>query len=256
MGIHMRSHLLRAAAALLCAALCLGLCACGAKGGDSAAAAGPRFTVAVAQTPDSMNPIVSESGIAQEFFLLCYDPLWRLDASGQPQACLAEDWSLSSDRLTWTVRLRHDAVFSDGTPLTAADVLFTYELMRHNDTAYTEFFDGVTAIRQPDDYTIVISTEYVKGDMLYNPTPILPRHIWRDYDDPASFDNAALIGSGPFAFDPESSGEDGWLFRARPARSPRRRRTRASACPTCSSRPSAASPAWSSSRPCCRSRSA
>lgn len=207
----------RLLALLLCALMLLGMAACGS---DEPTAAvfqdGARFTVAVAQTPDSLNPVLSEGGIAEEFFLLSYDPLWRLDAAGQPEACLAEDWSLSSDRLTWTIRLRKDAVFSDGVPVTAADVLFSYELMRHNDTIYTDYFDGITAIRQPDDYTIVISTSYVKGDMLYNPTPILPKHVWQSYEfSPASFENAELIGSGPFVYDPESSGEDGWLFRGR-----------------------------------------
>ena len=213
---HIRPILVRAAAALLCAAFLMSLAACGRGKHDiDPERTGPRFTVAVAESPDSMNPMVSAGGIAEEFFLLCYDPLWRLDAAGRPQACLAEDWSLSNDRLTWTIRLRHDAVFSDGVPLTADDVLFTYELMRHNDSLYTEYFDGITAIRQPDDYTIVISTEYVKGDMLYNPTPILPRHIWREYEyDPTDFENSELVGSGPFVFDAAASGEDGWLFRA------------------------------------------
>lgn len=211
-----RSIIRRALALLLCAGMCLCLAACG---DDEPAPAeffdGARFTVAVAQEPDSLNPFVSDGGLAEEFFLLSYDPLWRLDGSGQPQACLAEDWSLSSDRLTWTIRLREDAVFSDGVPLTAADVLFSYELMRHNKTPYTDYFDGVTAIRQPDDYTIVISTSYVKADMLYNPTPILPQHIWKDYEfSPASFDNAALVGSGPFVYD-AAAGEDGWMFRGR-----------------------------------------
>ena len=201
----------------LCAGLLLCLCACGGDDDHTVTySEGARFIVAVAETPDSFNPVTSGGGIAEEFFLLAYDPLWRLDEAGRPEPCLAEDWSLSSDRLTWTIRLRQDAYFSDGVPLTAADVLFSYELMRHNDTAYSDYFDGVTAIRQADDYTVVISTDYVKGDMLGNPTPILPRHIWKDYEFSAGeFENLEMIGSGPFAFDPEGSGEDGWLFRAR-----------------------------------------
>ncbi|WP_249977053.1 ABC transporter substrate-binding protein [Vreelandella olivaria] len=43
-----------------------------------------------------------------------------------PKAELATDWSLSEDRLTWTLTLRDDAYFSDGTPLTAADVAYTF----------------------------------------------------------------------------------------------------------------------------------
>ena len=206
----------RVLAALLCAALLLALAACGDSDDGVTLKEGTRFTVAVSQTPDSLNPMASQGGLAEEFFLLCYDPLWRLDENGEPEACLAEDWSLSSDRLTWTIRLRRDAVFSDGVPVTAADVLFSYELMRRSDTAYAAYFDGVTAIRSTDDYTVVISTEYVKGDMTYNQTPILPRHIWKDYEfAPASFDNADLVGSGPFVYDAAGSGEEGWLFRAR-----------------------------------------
>ena len=206
----------RTAAALLLAALLLGLSACGGEKKTEEDASGVRFTVAVAQTPDSLNPLTASGGLAGEIFLLCYDPLWRLDDDGLPQPCLVDSWSLSSDRLTWTIRLRQDAVFSDGVPLTAADVVFTYELMRHNDTSFTDYFEGITAVRQADDYTVVISTSSVKGDMLYNPAPILPRHIWKDWDyDPAGFDNGALVGSGPFVYDEAASGQAGWLLRAR-----------------------------------------
>ena len=202
-------------AALLLAALCLGMTACGQEKQTGASLRdGETFTVAVSQKAD-LNPFNGESGLAQEFFLLAYDSLWRLDESGEAQPCLAEDWSLSSDKLTWTIRLRQDVTFSDGMPLTSADVQYSYELLRRSD-AYAEYFDGITAIRAPDEYTVVISTEYVKSDMMYNPAPILPRHIWREYESsPGSFDNAEMIGSGPFVFCPEESGEDGWMFRGR-----------------------------------------
>ncbi len=206
-----------AALLVLCAALLMALAACG-RGEEDAVTLheGAVFTVAVSEMPETLNPITAAGGLTDEFFLLCYDPLWRLNAAGTPEACLAEDWSLSSDKLTWTIRLRHDARFSDGEPVTSADVMFSYDLMRYNETPYSVCFDGITAIRCPDDYTVVISTAYVKGDMLYNQTPILPRHIWRDYEyNPEAFENAAMIGSGPFVYCPEESSEDGWLFRSR-----------------------------------------
>jgi peptide/nickel transport system substrate-binding protein len=208
----------RLGALVLCAVLALSLFGCGKQEEDGARLqSGATFTVAVAQTPDSLNPVVSAGGgLAEEFFLLCYDPLWRLDDNGEPVACLVDSYSLSSDKLTWTIRLRQDVTFSDGTPLTAKDVQFSYDLMRHYSAAYQDYFDGVTAIRCPDDYTVVISTEYVKGDMLYNPTPILPEHIWSSYEfSPESFDNTKLIGSGPFIYDWSNDAVDGWLFNAR-----------------------------------------
>ena len=213
----MPRYVYRTIAVLLCALLFLAFAACGRDDGASPVKYqdGEKFTIAIAQTPDSFNPTVTKGGLSEEFFLLCYDTLWRLDEYGKPQASLAEDWSLSSDQLTWTIRLRKDAVFSDGTPVTAKDVLFSYDLMRHTETIYTDYFDGVTAIRCPDDYTVVISTSRVKSDMCYNPTPILPRHIWSAYEySPRTFDNAQMVGSGPFVYDAEGSQEGGWLFRA------------------------------------------
>ena len=199
---------------LMCAVLLAGAAGCGgheivpAKTAD-----GALFTIAVAQQPDSLNPCLSAGGLSEEFFLLCYDPLWRVNEYGIAEPCLVDDWSLSSDQLTWTIRLRRDVTFSDGYPLTSADVQFSYELMRRG-TVFSDYYDGITAIRCPDDYTVVISTEYVKADMRYNPTPILPQHIWKNID-PNSFDNASMIGSGPFVYCPDESGEAGWLFRSR-----------------------------------------
>lgn len=205
--------------ALVCAAaLFLSLCACGEKDEEFTLpyVEGESFVVAVAQTPDCLNPVLSEGGLTDEFFLLCYDPLWRVNAAGEPVNCLVEDYSLSSDSLTWTIRLRKGVTFADGTEVTSADVAMSYEMMESFSERYEPYFEGITSIRCPDDYTVVIATEYVKGDMMYNPTPILPRSQWEGYEfSPAGFDNAALIGSGPFVFDAAASGEENWVFRAR-----------------------------------------
>ncbi|MCD8323009.1 MAG: ABC transporter substrate-binding protein [Oscillospiraceae bacterium] len=203
----------RCAALLLAAALLLTLTACGndeytlsLKGGDT-------FTIAVAQEPDSLNPVVSSGGLAEELFLLVYDSLWRLDENGEPVACLVEEYSLSSDQLTWTIRLRQDVTFSDGSKLTSEDVQFTYELMKRASDLYSSYLEGITNIYCPDDYTVVISTSYVKGDMMYNTIPILPKAYWSGYsDDPVSYDNEEMIGSGPFVY---TSGEGGWMLQAR-----------------------------------------
>ena len=205
-----RALLLVLSAALL---LCGG---CG--GGKGGAGSDAVFTMAVTEAPDSLNPVYAQNGTASEFFLLVYDPLWRLDAAGEPVNCLVEDYSLSSDQLTWTIRIRKDVTFSDGTPLTAEDVRFTYEQMMFNSPIYTHCFDGISGMRCPDEYTLVVTTEYVKGDMRYNPVPILPEHIWSAYiNDLRAFDNELMIGSGPFQrldvdTDPQ---QQSWVFQAR-----------------------------------------
>lgn len=216
----MRKNIRTRILALVCAfSMCLTFAACGKKEADGfSLKEGETFTVAVAQEPDSFNPVLSEGGLAEEFFLLCYDPLWRIDASGQPVPCLVESYSLSSDQLTWTIRLKKGVTFGDErqTELTSADVKFSYEMLRSYSSLYDGYFDGIRDIRCPDDYTVVISTEYVKGDLMYSAIPILPSRIWDDYEfSPGKFENAALTGSGPFVYDEAASGEEGWVFRAR-----------------------------------------
>lgn len=209
----------RMLACLCLLALAMSFSACGKKDeGPIPLKEGETFTVAVAETPDTFNPTLSQGGLSEEFFLLCYDPLWRIDAAGEPVECLVEGWSLSNDQLTWTIRLKKGVTFCDeeGTELTSEDVAFSYELFREYSNLYEGYFDGIRDIRCPDDYTVVISTEYVKGDLMYSPVPILPSFIWEDYAfSPENYENAALIGTGPFVYDAAASGEDGWVFRAR-----------------------------------------
>ncbi|MCD7769165.1 MAG: ABC transporter substrate-binding protein [Oscillospiraceae bacterium] len=200
-------------ALLMAFALLMTLTACGDDEYTLSLKEGDTFTIAVAQEPDSLNPATSDGGLSEEFFLLVYDSLWRLDENGDPVACLAEDYSLSSDQLTWTIRLRQDVTFSDGSQLTSADVKFTYELMMRSSDLYAPYLEGITDIYCPDDYTVVISTSYVKGDMMYNTIPILPKAYWSSYSDsPGSYENTEMIGSGPFVY---TATEDGWLLQAR-----------------------------------------
>ena len=203
-------------AALLCAAVMLSLGACGKKSGEKQTCEGT-LRVAVMNTMDSLNPFKAEGSPADDVFLLCYDSLWRLDENYEPVGCLAESWDLSTDKLTWTIRLRHGVYFSDEahTELTSADVKFTFELMKKYSSRYADYLDGVVSIVCPDSYTVVITTEYLKGDMLYNLIPILPRTYWSAYEEnPLSFENAELIGSGPFIYDAEQSGSGTVTLRA------------------------------------------
>ncbi len=197
---------------VLMAALLIPLAGCGDGEFTLQLQEGDTFTIAISEAVDTLNPVTTEGGVAEEMFLLVYDSLWRLDENGEPVASLVTSYSLSSDQLTWTIRLRQDVTFSDGTALTSADVKFTYELMKKS-TLYADYLDGITDIRCPDDYTVVITTSYVKGDMMYNIIPILPKSYWSSYSDsPGSYDNAAMIGSGPFVC---VATDDGWLFQAR-----------------------------------------
>ncbi len=204
----------------LLAALLLSLCACGEM--PILPTKTESFLMGVSEAPDSLNPVYAESEMAWEYFLLCYDTLWRLDGNGEPQPCLVESWDKSSDGLVWTIRLRQDVYFNDPTQeepvqLNARDVQFSYELFMRFSEHCKNYFNAIAAIECPDSFTLVIRTDTVKNDLLYNPVPILPRYLWSAYSDsPRSMDNSAMIGSGPFVYQPpnlpEGEQQTSWRF--------------------------------------------
>lgn len=92
------------------------------------AQAPPPLILAVQGEPeDGFDPIMGWGRYGSPLFQAA---LLRLDADLALVGDLATDWTLSEDRRVWTILLRQDAKFSDGTPLTAEDVAFTYNAAR------------------------------------------------------------------------------------------------------------------------------
>lgn len=93
-------------------------------------------TIIVGLTDPSgaFTPYFHQSGYDGNVSSLLFTPLVTVDDKGLPVAGLAEKWEISSDQLTYTFHLRKDLKFSDGSPLTADDVAFTWTLL--HDKAY------------------------------------------------------------------------------------------------------------------------
>ncbi len=156
-------------------------------------------------SPDTLNPGTALLSEAYTIFELVYDSMYDLQLDGTYTLSLAESAEVSEDGKTWTFKLRPGYKFHDGTPLTAQDVVFSYQFYQsHEDfpymPVYTEYFESVEA---PDDSTVVINLSEPIPNMesqlifLY----ILPKHIWEQYDTPTGaveFENEEMIGSGPF----------------------------------------------------------
>ena len=107
---------------------------------------------------------------------------------------LATGYTVSGDGLTWTVTIREDAVFTDGEPLTAQDVAFTYNTVKTSSSVndftmldYAEAADGATVVfHMTRPFSIWPYTMANVG--------ILPEHAY----DPASY-GSNPIGSGRYA---------------------------------------------------------
>jgi ABC-type dipeptide transport system, periplasmic component len=178
--------------------------------GASAEAGKVVYKVGWTREPDNLSPFIGYSAPAFEIWYLTYDSLVGYDPStlapmkGEESTGLATDWSVSDDGLTWTFTIRQNAKWSDGQPLTAKDIAFTYNYVIQNQmenfTAYTNLIDKATAI---DDYTVEFKCSKPKPDMIRSWVPILPEHIWSKVD-PKDATNGKYtnkppyVGSGPF----------------------------------------------------------
>src|SRR6478736_4460069 len=114
-----------AAGALLLAGLAPGLAALSSPA--QAADDDVTLTVAMLNDADSLNPFVGIEATSFELWQLEYDYLITYSTKDlSPEPSLATSWDTSDDGLTWTFHLTDKAKWSDGQPLTAEDVAYTY----------------------------------------------------------------------------------------------------------------------------------
>jgi len=133
-----------------------------------------------------------------------YESLITIDDDYMPQGCLAESWEESANGKTWTFHLREDVRFSDGTPLTAQDVVASANVIldraRDENIADHGFYANlayfVKTISVKDDYTVVVHANSTAKNprqyfgILYEMTfPIVPA-------SQVSMDRP--VGSGPY----------------------------------------------------------
>jgi peptide/nickel transport system substrate-binding protein len=194
-------NLLRAAIIALCATA-------------SWAAPQPAFAdvlrIGISQPIDSLNPFVASSDYSSIAYQYGYPFLTIYDADLKIVPYFATDWSSSDDGSVWTFHTRKDAKWSDGTPLTAKDAAFTYDMIRKYKDSTTGKFAGwlshLKSAETTDDNTVVLTYDGPAGDVpvKMQAVPILPAHVWskvagEDGSEIDSFENAApWVSGGPF----------------------------------------------------------
>jgi peptide/nickel transport system substrate-binding protein len=162
---------------------------------------------------DSLNPVLSDELFVTGVCQFVYSGLIDYDDHGNPIPDVAlavptqANGLISRDGRRITYHLRHGVMFSDGVPLTSADVKFTYDAIMNpnNNVPYRQPYDDVTSIETPDPYTLIVhlkepSAPFV-GTFMHNGIvgAIVPKHLLGSLADlnHAAFNNHP-VGSGPF----------------------------------------------------------
>jgi len=138
---------------------------------------------------------------------LIFSSLFKFDSRGLPVGDLAASWDISSDGTRYTVNLRENAVWHDGTALTSQDVLYTVSLLQSNSNLVAEDlrnFWQLVHVEAISDLSLEFSLPYSFAPFLdYLTFQILPSHLLGNLTLDELVDhpfNLAPIGSGPYRF--------------------------------------------------------
>lgn len=147
---------------------------------------GGRIVIATFTDPKTFNPITASEMSSMDITYRINSGLLLVDSpTEQPRPGICESWSVEPDNKTWTFHMRKGLRWSDGQPLTADDVVFTW-----NDIIYNTNIDNVTrdqfqidgkffTVTNLDDLTVRVVTPDVYAPFLefFGVVPIMPRHI-------------------------------------------------------------------------------
>jgi peptide/nickel transport system substrate-binding protein len=136
-----------------------------------------------------------------------YSTLLKFDAANYPRIVgdLAESWSVSADKRTYTFKLRPHVLFHDGSPLVAADVKASYERIIRPPQGTLSVrqadYAAITAIDTPDPTTVVFHLQWPDAAMLANfASPWNCIYSAEKLKGDPLYPKTRVLGTGPFVF--------------------------------------------------------
>ena len=155
----------------------------------------------------TLNPLLAQDDPSFRVISKIYLSLLNVDPfSGEIIGSIAESWDISDDTLEYTFHLRDDIKWTDGVPLTAKDVKFTFDAIASEKVGSSRAYavQLVEEVRVIDDYTVKFVFRDVDCSALGNLGQIiLPAHKFAaDFSDMAESpeNTAPSVASGPFIF--------------------------------------------------------
>jgi peptide/nickel transport system substrate-binding protein len=188
--------------------LAAGLAACSTNsspgGGSSNTSASG--TLVMESSPEStitqdFNPFVSTAapqGMGATG--LIYEPLLQFDLAAPPKyyKWLATSYTWSNGGKSITFAIRQGVKWNNGTPMTPADVAFTYNLVKSNASINLAGLSISSVSTSGNNVTLTFPTAQYTNLQQIAGVPILPKAIWGKASNPATFADATPVGTGPY----------------------------------------------------------
>jgi peptide/nickel transport system substrate-binding protein len=173
--------------------------------------------VAISFEPKNLNPLLFATTGEGFVDRLMFEPLLSADRRGNPVPMLAAavpsqaNGGISRDGLTIRYSLRRDARWTDGVPVTARDVIWSWQAIMNpnNDVVSRHGYDDIRSVNALDTHTVVVhlirpfapfvNTFFAESDQPYD---VIPAHVLARYPDinHVPFDSAPAVSDGPFRF--------------------------------------------------------
>jgi len=173
---------------------------------DRVPADGGEYTGGLIGAPQYINPLLAQNDVDIDLSRLIFSGLMKYDKNLQVVPDLTERYEVSEDQKVYTFVLRENAMWHDGDPVTAEDVIFTFESIQNTDfrSPLIISFRGVT-VEKIDDRTVQFTLPQPYASFLEVLTVgILPEHLWREIS-PINANlteyNIKPVGSGPWMFE-------------------------------------------------------
>ncbi len=181
---------------LSAAALALALGMAGPMGAQAQGS----ITLGMVLEPPGLDPTAGAAAAIREVtYANIFEGLTRFGPDGSVLPGLAREWEISEDGLEYTFRLADGVTFHDGTPMTAADVVFSLDRARGEGStnAQPQLFAAIDTVEALDDHSVRVTLSQPDGAFLFN-------MAWGDAVilSPESVETNASqpIGTGPFRF--------------------------------------------------------
>jgi peptide/nickel transport system substrate-binding protein len=196
-------------AGLLAAAACSSSSPNGATGGGAASGKNSVLTISNengALWTCGFNPFNGSDTLVSVGFV--YEPLVYVNPlqNGATTPMLATSWAWGPGNMSLTFNIRQGVKFTDGTSLTAADVAYTFNLLKKYPALdLTGVWSVLSSVTQTGPYQVTMKFSTPAVPWFYyiaDQTPIVPEHIWSTISNPVAYPDSHPVGTGPYEVNP------------------------------------------------------